>query len=177
MEVKFKKLDEKSIAPIKSHDSDACFDLTCSKITTEIGEDGQLVICYHSGIAIELPENTVGLIFPRSSIFKKSLTLTNCVGVIDSGYRGEIISKFKTNTNVIPSVYKEGERYAQLMILPLPSVTLTESEELKDSDRGDNGFGSSDKKDTAEEQKNTSESVDSTPTTGSNVEPSSVTTD
>lgn len=159
MEINVKKLNDKAILPIKSHESDACFDLTCSSITTEIGEDGQLIIDYHSGISIEIPEGYVGLLFCRSSIFKKSLTLTNCVGVIDSGYRGELIAKFKTNTNVVPAVYKEGERFCQLMIIANPKIELKEVENLSESDRNEGGFGSTGDKNTAEEQKNTEEKV------------------
>lgn len=155
MEVKIKKVHEKAIIPVKAHTTDACFDLTCSNITTEIGEDGQLVIGYHSGVAMEIPTGYVGLLFARSSIFKKSLTLTNCVGVIDSGYRGEIIAKFKTNTNVVPAIYKEGERFAQLMIVPYPEIEFTEVDELEESDRNEGGFGSTDDKKTAEEQTKT----------------------
>ena len=155
MEVKIKKVHEKAIIPVKAHATDACFDLTCSSITTEIGEDGQLIIGYHSGVAMEIPEGYVGLVFPRSSIFKKSLSLTNCVGVIDSGYRGEILAKFKTNTNVVPAIYKEGERFAQIMIMPYPEIEFTEVTDLETSDRGDGGFGSTGDKNTAEEQTNT----------------------
>ena len=144
MELKYKKLTENAVVPAKAHDSDAGFDLTVSSITTELGEDGQLIILYHSGISIELPNNYVGLIYPRSSICKKSLYFTNSVGVIDSGYRGELIVKVKANTNVVPAMYKEGDRFAQLIITQLPKITLVESDQLTDSDRGTKGFGSTD---------------------------------
>jgi dUTP pyrophosphatase len=75
-------------------------------------------------------------------MFKISLTLTNCVGVIDSGYRGEILAKFKTNTNVVPAVYKENERIMQMMILPYPEIEFAEVKELSESDRNTEGFGS-----------------------------------
>jgi|WetSurMetagenome_2_1015567.scaffolds.fasta_scaffold00277_16 dUTP pyrophosphatase len=149
MELKYKKLADNAVAPVKMHDSDAGFDLTVSSITTELGEDGQLIIVFHSGISIELPKNYVGFVYPRSSICKKSVSFANGVGVIDSGYRGEIIAKCKTNTNVVPIVYKEGERFAQLIITTLPNITMNESDQLADSDRGTDGFGSTDK------QKNT----------------------
>lgn len=135
MIVKFKKLSEKSKIPTRAHNSDAGYDLTASNITTEVGEDAKLIIVYHTDIAVEIPEGYMGLVFPRSSIFKKSLTLTNSVGVVDSGYRGEIMCKFKTNTDVIPSVYKEGERFAQLIIVPYTVVEFEETNELSDGDR------------------------------------------
>lgn len=142
MIVKFKKLSEKARTPNRAHKGDAGYDLTTSHITTEVGEDAKLVIVYHTDIAVEIPEGYVGLIFPRSSIFKKSLTLTNSVGVVDSGYRGEIMCKFKTNTDVVPSVYKEGERFAQLVIVPYLAVNFEEVTELSEGDRGTNGHGS-----------------------------------
>ena len=162
MEVKIKKLVDSAVLPVKMHESDACFDITCSSITTEIGEDGQLIIVYHTGIAIELPKNYVALIMPRSSIFKKSLTLTNCVGVIDSGYRGEILAKFKTNTNVVPAVYKENERIMQMMILPYPEIEFTEVKELDKSDRNDEGFGSTGNETKKDDSTSTSEGTEST---------------
>lgn len=163
MEVKIKKLVDNAVIPIKMHESDACFDLTSTSITTEIGEDGQLIIVYHTGLAIELPENYVALLMPRSSIFKKSLTLTNCVGVIDSGYRGEIVVKFKTNTNVVPAIYKENERIIQMLILPYPTIEFNLTEELSTSDRNEGGFGSTGNENTAEEQTNTTEASNTAP--------------
>lgn len=151
MEVKIKKLIEKAVIPTKAHITDAGLDLTATSITTEIGEDGQLLIVYHTGLSMELPENHVALLFPRSSISKKSLSLCNAVGVIDSGYRGEVIAKFKTNTNVVPAVYKEGDKFAQLIILPYPEVEFIEVENVSTSDRNEGGFGSSDEKETTEE--------------------------
>lgn len=146
MVVRFKKLSDKAKAPVRAHKTDAGYDLSCSSITTEVGEDAKLVIVYHTDIAVEVPEGYVGLIFPRSSIFKKSLTLTNSVGVIDSGYRGEIMAKFKTNTDVVPSVYKEGERFAQLIIMPYLQVEFEEAENLSEADRGTDSFGSTNDK-------------------------------
>lgn len=142
MKIRFKKLSDKAKIPTRAHTSDAGYDLCSTKITTEVGEDAKLVIVYHTDIAVEIPSGYVGLLLSRSSIFKKSLILTNCVGVIDSGYRGEIIAKFKCNTDVVPSVYKEGERFAQLLIVPCADVEFEESEELNESDRSENGHGS-----------------------------------
>lgn len=142
MQIKVKRLSEASVIPSKSHITDAGFDLTCTDITTELNECGQLILVYHTGIAIEIPDGYFGLLVPRSSVFKKSLTLTNCAGVVDSGYRGEVLAKFRSTTDVVPSVYKVGERFAQLLILPVPEVTFEEAFELSDSDRGEDGYGS-----------------------------------
>lgn len=142
MEIKFKKLDPRAVTPVRAHDTDAGFDLVATQITTELNECGQLILVYHTGIAVEIPKGYFALLVPRSSIAKKSLILTNCAGVIDAGYRGEIMAKFRSTTDVVPAVYKEGERFAQLLILPSPDITFTETLELSTSDRGEGGYGS-----------------------------------
>lgn len=142
MQLKFKKLSEKAVLPVRAHKTDAGMDLTATSITTQINECGQLMLVYHTDLAVEIPEGYVGLLFPRSSVYKKSLAQTNSVGVIDAGYRGEIMAVFKTTTDVVPAVYKEGERFAQLVIVPIPEIEIVEAEELSESDRGENGYGS-----------------------------------
>ena len=142
MVIKFKRLSEKAVAPVKAHATDAGFDLTCIGADADISECGQVNLVYHTGIAVEIPEGYFGALVPRSSISKKSLDLTNSIGVIDAGYRGEIIAKFRPTVDVIPAVYKEGERFAQLLILPVPDVQFEETETLSETDRGEGGFGS-----------------------------------
>lgn len=142
MELKIKRLDDKAVMPIRAHKTDAGLDLTCTDITTELCECGQINYIYHTGLAMEIPEGHVGLLFPRSSIANKSIFLTNSVGVIDAGYRGEIIGKFKSTTDVVPAIYKIGERFAQLIIVKLPEFDITEVTELSKSDRGTGGYGS-----------------------------------
>ena len=144
MNINFKKLDQRAVAPVRAHESDAGFDLVATDITTEVNECGQLILVYHTGLAIEIPEGYFGLLVPRSSVYKKSLMLTNHAGVIDSGYRGEVMAKFRSTTDVVPAVYKPGEKFAQLLILPCPEFTFTETSELSNSDRGDEGYGSTD---------------------------------
>ena len=148
MELKIKKLSDKAIMPIRAHKSDAGLDLTTTSITSEINECGQFILVYHSDIAVEIPDGYVGLLFPRSSIAKKSIQFTNAVGVIDSGYRGEIMAKVRnTSGDSIPAVYKVGEKFAQLVIVPYVSdITISEVSELQESDRGTGGYGSSDTK-------------------------------
>ena len=148
MELKIKKLSDKAIMPIRAHNSDAGLDLTTTSITSEINECGQFILVYHSDIAVEIPDGYVGLLFPRSSIAKKSIQFTNAVGVIDSGYRGEIMAKVRnTSGDSIPAVYKVGEKFAQLVIVPYVSdITISEVSELQESDRGTGGYGSSDTK-------------------------------
>lgn len=84
MEIKFKKLDPRAVAPVRAHKTDAGFDLTATRVTTEINECGQLILVYHTDLALEIPEGYMGLLTPRSSIYKKSLVLTNCAGVVDA---------------------------------------------------------------------------------------------
>ena len=142
MEIKFKKLDPRAVAPVRAHNTDAGFDLTATRITTELNECGQLILVYHTDLAFEIPEGYYGQIMTRSSIYKKSLRLTTSSSVIDSGYRGEVVVKFISTTDVVPSVYKEGERMCQLLILPVPDVTFVESDTLSETERGENGLGS-----------------------------------
>ena len=142
MQIRFKKLNENASMPIKAYDTDAGFDLTVTEITTELNKPGELILVYHTGIAVEIPEGYFGLLVPRSSISTKTLILCNHAGVIDSHYRGEVTGKFKTTTNVVPSVYKVGDRFAQLLILPVPQVEFVESNELTETDRGEGGYGS-----------------------------------
>jgi len=144
MTLKIKRLDDNAVLPIRAHDTDAGIDLTCLTITQEINECGQLILVYHSGVAVDIPKGYVGLLFPRSSVAKKSLSLTNCVGVIDAGYHGEVMAKFRSTTDVVPAIYKPGERFAQLVFIQLPDVEIEEVADLGDSERGEGGYGSSD---------------------------------
>lgn len=142
MKIIFKKLDPRAVTPVRAHKDDAGIDLTCTRITTELNECGQVILVYHTDLAIEIPEGYFALLVPRSSIYKKSLMLTNCAGVIDAGYRGEIMAKFRNTTDVVPAVYNAGERFAQLLILPVPEVEFEEADELSNTDRGAGGYGS-----------------------------------
>lgn len=142
IKVNIKKLDEKAVIPTYALNGDAGLDLTTVSISQEVSEDGVPMLVYHSGLSVEIPEGYVGLVFPRSSISKTSLTMTNCVGVIDSGYRGEIVSKFKLNTNAAGAIYPVGDRFAQMIILPYPEIEFDVTEELSETERGDGGFGS-----------------------------------
>ena len=135
--VKVKKLHENAVIPSYSKPGDAGMDLTI----TEIKENNFRQISYGFGVAMEIPFGYVGLVFPRSSVKNQDLLLSNCVGVIDSGYRGEIQSTFK-KTDPSEKFYNVGERGAQIIILPYPQVFMVESDELSDTERGTGGFGS-----------------------------------
>ena len=142
MQVRVKKLHKDAVIPAYGKPGDAGMDLTA--ISIEKDNYGNVV--YGTGLAIEIPEGHVGLLFPRSSNSKTDLYLTNHVGVIDSGYRGEIMFKFRANPSLINArIHRPGERIGQLIIIPYPQVTLVESAELSDTERGDGGFGSTGK--------------------------------
>lgn len=134
--LKWKRLCKNAYAPVKFHEEDACFDLT----PCEIGGNGDLRLCKF-GIAVEIPKGYVGLIFPRSSVYKTCCRLSNCVGVVDSGYTGELKAVFDILDKDYDA-YKVGERCCQLMLVQLPTVELQEVDELAPSDRGKGGFGS-----------------------------------
>lgn len=146
MKVKIKKLVPEAVIPFYAKVGDAGMDLTATSGPESIDtDDGEGFWCleYQTGLSIEIPTGYVGLIFPRSSISKKDLLLANSVGVIDSGYRGEIKCRFKITGEyeVEESFYKPGDKIAQLLILPYPTIELVEEDELSDSERGEGGFG------------------------------------
>lgn len=151
MVLKFKKLSDKAVLPIRAHKGDAGLDLTCTNIEQAVNEARQILLVYHTDLAVEIPEGHVGLLFPRSSIYTKSISLTNCVGVINSGHRGEIKAVFLPTTDGVPTFYNVGERFAQLVIVPIPEVEVEEAEELSETDRGEEGFGSTNTKETETE--------------------------
>lgn len=139
--VKIKKLTENAVIPSYSKVGDAGMDLT---ITSEI-ENTSFSVTYGFGIALEIPRGYVGLVFPRSSIRNQELLLSNSVGVIDSGYRGELQATFKKTNGLDSLKYKVGERGAQIIIMPHPNIELIEFKDLSESERGDGGFGSTGK--------------------------------
>jgi dUTP pyrophosphatase len=141
MKVRIKKLNENAVIPSYAKDGDAGMDLIATSI---IGEE-PFQITYGLGIALEIPKGFVGLVFPRSSIRKTDLSLTNCVGVIDSGYRGELQATFRKHKGVASKTYEVGDRVAQIMIIPHPPIEFDVVAELSDSERGEGGFGSTGK--------------------------------
>ena len=143
MKVRIKKLSENAVIPTYAKSGDAGMDLVATSIISET--DTQ--ITFGIGLALEIPNGFVGLIFPRSSVRKTRLMLSNCVGVVDSGYRGELQATFnKVNQNSIAeNDYKVGDRIAQIMIIPHPPIEFDEVAELSDTERGEGGFGSTGK--------------------------------
>lgn len=156
LKVGIKKLHPNAVIPKYSTNGDAGLDLTVVEILNETFDS----ITYDFGLSVEIPYGYVGLLFPRSSIRNRGLLLSNSVGVLDSGYRGQIMVTFKKtnkmenqmigNSIIIPfkdveNFYKVGERAAQLMIIPYPQIEFVEKDELSQTDRGDGGYGSTGK--------------------------------
>lgn len=141
MKVGIKKLHPDAIIPKYAKSGDAGLDITA----TEIINDEGFQVTYGTGLAIEIPLGYVGLLFPRSSIRNYQIDLSNCVGVIDSGYRGEIQFTFNKTGGVPSKKYDVGERIGQIIILPYPEIEFVELDNLSSSERGEGGFGSSGK--------------------------------
>jgi|TARA_R110000772_G_scaffold161877_2_gene273025 dUTP pyrophosphatase len=135
VKIKVKKLHPDAVIPFYAKDGDAGMDLTAIDVSADEGG-----ITYKTGLAIEIPRWHVGLLFPRSSVYKTGQSLTNCVGVIDSGYRGEIMMKFTLSR--FQREYDIGDRVGQLIIMPYPMIEFVEAEELTETDRGDGSYGS-----------------------------------
>jgi len=156
MKVKFKKLHEDAVLPQYAKPGDAGMDLTATSngafIESPKGDPIWYYIEFKTGLAAEIPEGHVGLLFPRSSISKSALMLSNAVGVLDSSYRGEICFRFKVDSGIVmstnntfdnPAKYAKGDRIGQLLILPYPAIEPEFADELSTTERGSGGWGSS----------------------------------
>jgi len=141
MRVRIKKLNENAVIPSYAKYGDAGMDLVATRIISNTTFD----VSYGTDLAMEIPNGFVGLVFPRSSIRKYELALSNSVGVIDSGYRGELQATFKKTNGLDSLSYKVGDRIAQIMIIPHPPIEFKEVDDLSETERGDGGFGSTGK--------------------------------
>lgn len=139
MKIKIKKLDPKAVIPTRGSDAAAGVDLHAPKALVLHPNSNGVV---STGLAVEIPDGYFGAIFARSGMAtRKGLRPANCVGVIDSDYRGEIKVVLHNDSDIIRPV-QEGDRVAQLVILPYESIEFDEVDELNDTDRGIGGFGS-----------------------------------
>lgn len=136
MKVKLKKLNENVKLPVYAKTGDAGLDIKATRIENE----NNYSITYGTDLCIEIPFGYVGLIFPRSSIRNYDLALSNCVGVVDSGYRGEIMATFK-KTKLDGMYYDVDDKVMQIIILPYPSIEFEFVDELSETERGKGGFG------------------------------------
>ena len=142
MEIKIKKLNEKAMLPSGGSAKAAGYDLYACL------EEDTLVIAPHTtalvgtGLAAAIPEGYFGGIFARSGLAsKQGLRPANCVGVVDADYRGEIKVALHNDTDQ-PQKIADGERIAQLVVLPVALPQLVEAASLEDTARGEGGFGS-----------------------------------
>lgn len=164
MKVKFKKLNPVAVTPTYAKPGDAGLDLTAVSI-----KQTRDYIQYGIGIAVEIPEGHVGLLCPRSSVTDLSLIMKNCIGIIDSGYRGELKVRFQATKDLkrkfvhadgegedkrgyvygqykyIGNKYDVGQRVAQLIIIPIPFIELEQVDELSETKRSTDGYGSTGK--------------------------------
>lgn len=141
MKVKIKKLCSSAVIPAYANPGDAGMDIVATSMKFE-----ENYIEYGTGLSFEIPKGFVLLIFPRSSVSKKDMMLANCVGVLDSGYRGELKLRFKIVCqagHLMRDYYNPGDKIGQIMIVPYPTIEFEEVDNLSDSVRGEGGFGSS----------------------------------
>ena len=163
MNVNIKKLHKNAVIPQYAKPGDAGMDVIATSVN--VTDD---YVEYGTGLAFEVPEGYCMLIFPRSSNSKKDLLLANSVGVLDSGYRGELKLRFKrcyraqeyTDTSEFTTIdrlyvnnsnsfvlstdnwYNIGDKIGQIMIIPYPQIQFNEVDELSETERGSGGFGS-----------------------------------
>ena len=165
MKIKFKPLSELAVIPQKAYDKDFCYDLVAvseEEIAPNVWKYG-----FGFGLQIErgleeifvdkernmaqcmdmsmCPVNISIDIRPRSSVWKTGMVLSNCVGTVDEGYTNEISAVFYHVNKELPR-YKVGDKIAQMVCLRYPTVELIETTELSETERGEGGFGSTDKK-------------------------------
>ena len=138
MKVRFKKLHSEARAPFRAVEGAAGWDLFATRERLHSGSGGEYTE-YGTGLAVEIPPGYVGLLFARSSVTKTNSYLGNGVGVLDEGYVGEILFRYKGSAYP----YNVGERVGQLVIVPCPEIEFEEANELGYSVRGTGGFGSS----------------------------------
>lgn len=136
--MKIKVLDKNCI-PKKAHSIDAGFDV---KARTEFVIPPKETVMIPTGVCVEIPVGMVGLLFPRSSISKTPLRMCNSVGVIDSGFTGEIKVPFQNTHHNLMVRVNQYDKIAQLVIVPLADVSIEIVDELEESERGNGGFGS-----------------------------------
>lgn len=142
IDVKIRKVDENAVIPFRAHPSDAGMDVTA--VSMEMTED---YVEYDTGLQFQLPKGYAMLIFPRSSNSKKDLLLCNSVGILDAGYTGNLKLRFKLTTEgYTEKIYNPGDKVGQIVIIPYPEVNFIETDNFNETDRGDDGFGSTDKK-------------------------------
>lgn len=140
MELKFRRLSDIAVLPVRAQAGDAGLDLHAAE-PAHIGPGERWQI--KTGLAVEIPAGHAGLVLPRSGMaLKHGISLVNAPGLIDSGYRGEIGVLLLNNDPAEIFRVEPGDRIAQLLVVPFVEVEPVEADELTGSERGDGGFGS-----------------------------------
>ena len=141
VELPVTRLREDAVLPRQAYPGDAGLDLSaCERVTLGPGERALV----GTGLAVAIPHGYAGFVQPRSGLAARhGISVVNSPGLVDSGYRGELRVVLLNTDAAEAFTVEPGMRIAQLVVLPLPSVTLVEVDELADSERGVRGFGSS----------------------------------
>jgi dUTP pyrophosphatase len=136
-----KRLRPEAVVPRRAYSGDAGMDLSsCERVELAPGERALVP----TGLAIAIPEGYAGFVQPRSGLAAKhGISIVNTPGLVDSGYRGELLINLVNTDKSEPFVVEPGMRIAQLVILPIPELELVEVDELPESERGVRGHGSS----------------------------------
>ena len=141
IELPIRRLRPDAQVPTRAYDGDAGIDLAaCDRVELAPGERALV----STGLAVAIPAGYAGYVQPRSGLATKhGISIVNTPGLVDSGYRGELLVNLLNTDPREPFVVEPGMRIAQLVVLAVPEVDPVEVEELPESDRGDRGFGSS----------------------------------
>jgi len=138
--IEFRKLDPDVALPRRARDGDAGLDLQAND-TLKVGPGERAMV--PTGLAVAIPAGHAGLVLPRSGLAsRQGLTLANSPGLIDEGYRGEIIVAVVNLDPDQPVEIRKGDRIAQLVVVPFAGIEPAEVAELPQSSRGEAGFGS-----------------------------------
>lgn len=141
IELPIRRLRPDAQLPSRAYAGDAGIDLAaCERVELAPGERALVP----TGLAVAIPEGYAGYVQPRSGLATKhGISIVNTPGLVDSGYRGELLVNLVNTDRREAFVVEPGMRIAQLVVLAVPEVEPVEVEELPDSERGDRGFGSS----------------------------------
>ncbi|MDX6488686.1 MAG: dUTP pyrophosphatase [Gaiellaceae bacterium] len=141
IELAIQKVRPDAVVPSRAYAGDAGLDLTAIE-RVELGPGERAVV--PTGLAVAIPDGHAGFVQPRSGLASRhGITIVNSPGLVDSGYRGELMVVLHNTDRTQPFVVEAGMRIAQLVVLPIPEVELVEVDELPATERGGRGFGSS----------------------------------
>jgi dUTP pyrophosphatase len=142
MEILAKVLNPDAVLPVYANDGDAGCDLVAVESCTLLAGGGRALVA--TGFAIAIPEGHGGFVLPRSGLAAKhGVTCINAPGLIDAGYRGEVMIALVNLDPTSDYEVNKGDRIAQLVVLPVPSAHFRTVDELPIAERGAGGFGSS----------------------------------